>query len=125
MIDDMLAIKVNERAHGEVLRLFHSEVLFVKGMPVTSIYVISKGAILIFSSDGRRVLRWVGPHQLLGINEVLSGGEWRGIGVAHGNVELIAYSHVNLRAVIDKIPEAHKNLLEDLLVPSPSSETKT
>ena len=73
MINDMLAIKVNERAHGEVLRLFHSEVLFVKGMPVTSIYVISKGAILIFSSDGRRVLRWVGRHQLLGINEVLSG----------------------------------------------------
>ena len=50
-MSEMLGIKVNERAHGEVLRLFHSEVLFVKGMPVTSIYVISKGAILIFSSD--------------------------------------------------------------------------
>ena len=114
---DMVGIKVNERAHGEILRLFHSEVLFVKGMPITSIYVISKGAILIFSSDGRRVLRWAGSHQILGINEVLSDGKWRGIGVAHGNVELVAYSRVNLRAVIDKIPEAHKNLLEDLLVP--------
>ena len=122
---DMVGIKVNERAHGEVLRLFHSEVLFVKGMPITSIYVMSKGAILIFSSDGRSVLRWAGSHQILGINEVLSGGKWRGIGVAHGNVELVAYSRVNLRAVIDKILEAHKNLLENLLVPSPSSETKT
>ena len=124
-MSEMLGIKVNERAHGEVLRLFHSEVLFVKGMPITSIYVISKGAILIFSSDGRRVLRWAGSHQILGINEVLSDGKWRGIGVAHGNVELVAYSCVNLRAVIDKIPEAHKNLLEDLLVSSPSSETKS
>jgi len=41
------------------------------------------------------------------------------------SVELVAYSRLNLRAVIDKIPEAHKNLLEDLLVPSPSSATKT
>ena len=36
-------LKANALANGKVVHLFHSEVLFIKGMPVTSIYIISKG----------------------------------------------------------------------------------
>jgi len=113
---DLSQFKANALAHGEVIHLFHSEVLFIKGMPVTSIYIISKGSIIIFSSDGGRVVRWAGPHQILGMTEVLGGGKWRGIGVAQGNVELVAYNQMNLRAVIDEIPTSHKRLLDDLLL---------
>ena len=119
---DLSQFKANALAHGEVIHLFHSEVLFIKGMPVTSIYIISKGSIIIFSSDGGRVVRWAGPHQILGMNEVMCGGAWKGIGIAQGNVELVAYNHMNLRAVIDKIPKAHKRLLDDLLLTRPSEE---
>jgi hypothetical protein len=41
---DLSQFKANALAHGEVIHLFHSEVLFMKGMPVTSIYIISKGS---------------------------------------------------------------------------------
>ena len=58
---ELSQFKANALAHGEVIHLFHSEVLFIKGMPVTSIYIISKGSIIIFSSDGGRVVRWAGP----------------------------------------------------------------
>jgi hypothetical protein len=52
----------------------------------------------------------------------MCGGAWKGIGIAQGNVELVAYNHMNLRAVIDKIPKAHKRLLDDLLLTRPSEE---
>ena len=78
---ELSQFKANALAHGEVIHLFHSEVLFIKGMPVTSIYIISKGSIIIFSGDGGRVVRWAGPHQILGMTEVLGGGKWKGIGV--------------------------------------------
>ena len=68
------------------------------------------------------MIRWAGPHQILGMNEVMSGGTWKGIGIAQGNVELVAYNHMNLRAVIDKIPTAHKRLLDDLLLTWPGEE---
>ena len=116
MTTKFLDAKFNSRANGETLHLFHSEVLFIKGMLVTSIYVVVKGSILIFASDGKRILRLVGPHQILGINEVLNGAKWKGIGVAQGHVELVAFSNVSLLSVIDKIPKEHKNLLEELLL---------
>jgi CRP-like cAMP-binding protein len=119
---DLSQLKASAPANGEVVHLFHSEVLFIKGMPITSIYIISKGSIIIFSGDGGRVVRWAGPHQILGMNEVMCGGAWKGIGIAQGNVELVAYNHMNLRAVIDKIPKAHKRLLDDLLLTRPSEE---
>jgi hypothetical protein len=56
------------------------------------------------------------------MNEVMCGGAWKDIGIAQGNVELVAYNHMNLRAVIDKIPKAHKRLLDDLLLTRPSEE---
>ena len=96
--------------------------MLFKGMPVPSIYICSKGSIVIFSSDGGRVVRWAGPHQILGMTEVLGGGKWRGIGVAQGNVELVAYNQMNLRAVIDEIPTSHKRLLDDLLLTLPTKE---
>lgn len=79
---DLSKLKANALANGEVVHLFHSEVLFIKGMPVTSIYIISKGSIVIFSGEGGRMIRWAGPHQILGMNEVMSGGAWKGIGLS-------------------------------------------
>ena len=122
VMTDLSKLKANALANGGVVHLFHSEVLFIKGMPVTSIYIISKGSIVIFSGEGGRMIRWAGPHQILGMNEVMSGGAWKGIGIAQGNVELVAYNHMNLRAVIDKIPTAHKRLLDDLLLTWPGEE---
>ncbi|MDC0136398.1 cyclic nucleotide-binding domain-containing protein [Sulfitobacter sp.] len=120
-------VKFNNGAlvNGDVVQLFHSEILFIKGMSITSIYIITKGTILIFSSDGARLQRWAGPNQILGINELLCGGEWQGIGVAQGNVELVAYSQMNLRSVIDKIPKAHKHLLDALILPSPKDNAES
>ena len=119
---DLSQLKASALANGDVVHLFHSEVLFIKGMPVTSIYIISKGSIIIFSNDGGRVVRWAGPHQILGMNELLCGGEWKGIGIAQGNVELVSYNQMSLRTVIDNIPAAHKRLLDDLLLTMPTPE---
>ncbi len=122
---DSVGFNKTELINGDVVKLFHSEVLFMKGMPVTSIYIISKGTILIFSSDCARLQRLAGPNQILGISELLCGGEWQGIGVAQGNVELVAYSQMNLRSVIDKIPKAHKHLLDALILPSPKDNAES
>lgn len=105
----------NSLCNGEALELIHSEVLFIKDMPVKSIFLVVSGAVLVFSDDGSELRRCVGPQQIVGIYDALACGSWRGIGVAHGRVELIAFNFENLQRALDEIPQAHRVLLEDLI----------
>lgn len=104
----------NALRNGTRVELLHSEVLFIKGMPVTSIYLVVSGTLLVFSNDGAVLRRWVGPQQIVGIHDALVNGSWQGIGVAHGRVELIAFSLDSLQHALDKIPKAHRVLLDEL-----------
>lgn len=104
----------NLLSHGEVMELIHSEVLFIKGMPVTSIFLVSKGTLLVFSNDGSKLRRWVGPQQIVGIHDALINGKWQGIGVAHGKVEVVAFNFQTLQDALKKIPQAHRVLLDEL-----------
>ena len=104
----------NMLANGQALELIHSEVLFIKDMAVTSIFLVVSGSVLAFSADGSELRRLVGPMQIIGITDALAGGLWRGIGVAHGRVELVAYDFQNLQRALCGIPRSHRGLLEDL-----------
>lgn len=109
------ALVRNSLCNGEALELIHSEVLFIKDMPVKSIFLVVSGALLVFSDDGSELRRCVGPQQIVGIYDALACGSWRGIGVAHGRVELIAFNFENLQRALDEIPQAHRVLLDDLI----------
>jgi hypothetical protein len=103
------------KQRGRAITLYHSEVLFMAAMPVTSVYLVSRGAILVFSEDGTTLKRWVGPQQIIGIHDALIGGTWQGVGVAHGITEVIGFGLGNLHAAIEKIPQGHRALLQDLM----------
>ncbi len=100
---------------GRAITLYHSEVLFMTDMPVTSVYLVTQGAILVFSDDGTGLKRCVGPQQIIGIHDALISGTWQGVGVAHGKTEVVCFGLANLHAAIEKIPQAHRALLDDLL----------
>lgn len=100
--------------NGESLELIHSEVLFVKDMPVSSIFLVVSGVVVVFSDDGSELRRCVGPQQIIGIYDALSCGAWRGVGIAQGRVELVAFNFTNLQRALDDIPKEHRVLLDDL-----------
>ena len=104
----------NLLCNGEALELIHSEVLFIKDMPVKSIFLVVSGAVLVFADDGSRLRRCVGSQQIVGIYDALACGSWRGIGVAHGSVKLIAFNFENLQKELGEIQRAHRVLLDDL-----------
>lgn len=101
--------------HGQAVHLFHSEVLFVQGMPVTSIFLVVRGTLLNFSADGAQLKRWVGPQQIVGINDALVGGTWQSLGIAHGPLDMVAFSFESLQAALGKIPGGHRALLNELI----------
>ena len=96
------------------LDLIHGEILFLPNMPVTAIFLVEKGGVLVFSPTGVKISRTMVSGQVVGMQDLLCDGCWTGLGVAHGPTRLRAFSAERLRLRIAGAPEAHQALLRDL-----------
>jgi len=108
------ALRQNAIIDLDQFELFHGEVLFVPKSPITSVFLIEKGSVLIFSSFGQRVLRSMASGQLIGIEDLLSLGWWSGLGVAHGPTRLRSFCAAQLQTCLKQSPESHRALLREL-----------
>ena len=108
------ALRQNAIIDLDQFELFHGEVLFVPKSPITSVFLIEKGSVLIFSSFGQRVLRSMASGQLIGIEDLLSLGWWSGLGVAHGPTRLRSFCASQLQTCLKQSPESHRALLREL-----------
>jgi CRP-like cAMP-binding protein len=108
------ALRHDAIIHLDQLALIHGEVLFLPGSPISSIFLIEKGNILTFSPFGQRSSRSMVSGQLIGMEDLLSHGQWSSLGVAHGPTRLRVFCAEQLRACIDRSPMAHQTLLREL-----------
>ena len=107
-------LRYNAITRLDQFELFHGEVLFVPNSPITSLFLVEKGSILIFSSFGRYVLRSMSSGQLIGLEDLLSLGWWSGLGVAHGPTRLRSFCAAQLQTSLAQSPASHQALLREL-----------
>jgi CRP-like cAMP-binding protein len=98
----------------ERLDMIHGEVLFLPKMPVTDLFLIEKGGILVFSPIGDQVLRVLSSGQVIGLQDLLLTGCWSGLGVVHGPTRIRVFPVDRLRARLEGAPQAHRTLLNVL-----------
>jgi hypothetical protein len=96
-------------------RLVHGEVIFLPGMPISHVFLVQSGALLVLSPCGEGLRRWVGPREAAGLVDLLSGGTWRGLGIAHGPTVLACFDVVPLRERLERAPPSHAALMHDLV----------
>lgn len=96
------------------LDLVHGEVVFLPKMPVQAIFLIERGSLLVFAPSGMRVTRILSAGNVAGMLDLLAGGIWLGLGVAHGPTRLRAFSAARINEQLDAAPDAHKSLLQSL-----------
>lgn len=96
------------------ISLVHGEVIFRPAMPVSALFLVEAGGILVFSPVGFKILRTIVSDQVVGLQELLTHGYWNGLGVAQGPTRLRAFSADRLRRRMDEAPQAHQRLLHAL-----------
>ena len=99
---------------GMTLDLVHGEVVFLPNSPVIAVFLVERGNILVFSRSGQRLTRSISAGQLFGVADLLVGGTWSGLGVAHGPTRLRVFDVDRLRARLDAAPPLHQAMLRDL-----------
>ena len=95
-------------------RLVHGEVIFLPGMPVSHVFLVQSGALLVLAPGGDGLRRWVGPREVAGLADLIAGGTWRGLGVAHGPTVLACFDAAPLRRRIEQAPPSHGALMREL-----------
>lgn len=96
------------------LDLVHGEVVFLPKSPVLAVFLVERGNVLVFSPSGQRLMRTISAGQVTGVTDLLAGGDWSGLGVAHGPTRLRAFDVETLRARLDMAPPLHQAMLRDL-----------
>lgn len=97
-----------------IVSLVHGEVLFTPGMPVTEIYLLRSGTVLIFAPSGQTLLRCVAAPGVLGLTAAMAGGRWSTLGVVHGAAVLEGLPALGLGGRIAALPAPHLGLLDAL-----------
>ena len=96
------------------LELVHGEVVFMPDEQVDSVYLVERGGVVVFAPSGNRVLTALGPLRIVGLRDMLAGGRWQGIGLAHGPTVLRVLETRPILQMIDAAPDAHQRLLREL-----------
>lgn len=96
------------------LDLLHGEVVFLPNSPVIAVFLVERGNVLVFSPSGQTVVRSSGAGQVIGVVDLLAGGNWSGLGVAHGPTRLRAFDVDTLRTCLDDAPPFHLAMLREL-----------
>lgn len=96
------------------LTLLHGEVVFMPAERVEAVYLVERGGILVFAPSGERVVAAIGPLRMVGLRDLLTGGQWQGAGLAQGPTVLRVFDTAPILRMIDTTPDAHRSLLREL-----------
>ena len=98
----------------DVLHLVHGEVLFMPGTQIEAVFLVDRGAVSVFSATGERLESRTGAQRLIGLRDILAGGQWRGLGVAEGLTRLRVFDAREILTVVENTPAPHRSLLNML-----------
>ena len=94
-----------------VIRLYHGEALFQAGQEAKQFYLVRQGCILVLDKAGVRSRAVFTSGDILGVAEVLAGGNWELTGIANGQTSLRPFSAAALFQTLDDMPETHSDFL--------------
>ena len=96
------------------LQLVHGEVVFMPQERVDAVYLVATGGVVVLAPSGNRTLSAVGPLRIIGLRDMLAGGLWQGIGLAHGPTVLRVFDTRPILQMIEAAPDGHQRLLHAL-----------
>lgn len=96
------------------LHLVHGEVVFMPEERVDAVYLVETGGVMVFAPSGNQILTALGPLRIIGLRDMLAGGRWHGVGLAHGPTVLRVFETRPILQMIDAAPDAHQRLLREL-----------
>ncbi|MBU75065.1 MAG: hypothetical protein CMM73_05105 [Rhodospirillaceae bacterium] len=94
-----------------VIRLYHGEALFHAGQKAKQFYLVRQGCILVLDKAGARSRAVFTGGDILGIPEVLAGGNWALTAVASGLTSAQPFSAAALFQTLDDMPATHSEFL--------------
>ena len=97
-----------------VVRLFHGEVLFHAGREAQRFYLVRTGCITVLDKSGWRIKTSFSSGDLLGIPEVLAGGNWSLTAVADGPATVQPFCAARLFQSLEDMPDAHSDFLRHI-----------
>ena len=97
-----------------VIRLYHGEALFQAGQEAKQFYLVRRGCILVLDKAGARSRAVFTSGDILGIPEVLAGGNWALTAVASGQTSVQPFSAAALFQTLDDMPAAHSDFLRHI-----------
>ncbi|WP_439139994.1 cyclic nucleotide-binding domain-containing protein [Roseicyclus sp.] len=100
--------------HQHQLQLLHGEVVFMPQERVDAVYLVERGGVVVFAPSGNQILTALGPLRIIGLRDMLAGGRWQGIGLAHGPTVLRVFETSPIMRVINAAPDGHQRLLREL-----------
>ena len=96
------------------VELVHGEVVFMPQERIDAVYLVETGGVVVCAPSGNRVLSALGPLRIIGLRDMLAGGLWPGIGLAHGPTVLRVFETRPILQMIEAAPEGHQRLLHEL-----------
>lgn len=96
------------------VQLVHGEVVFMPQERVDAVYLVESGGVVVFAPSGNRILSALGPLRTIGLRDMLAGGVWQGIGLAHGQTVLRVFETLPILQMIEAAPYGHQRLLREL-----------
>ena len=97
-----------------VIQLYHGEALFRARQEATHFYLVRQGCILVLDKAGVRSRAVFASGDILGIPEVLAGGNWALTAVASGQTSVQPFSAAALFQTLDDMPATHSDFLRHI-----------
>ena len=101
-----------------VIQLYHGEALFRARQEATHFYLVRQGCILVLDKAGVRSRAVFASGDILGIPEVLAGGNWALTAVASGQTSVQPFSASALFQTLDDMPATHSDFLRHIAAKS-------
>ncbi len=99
---------------GQEMHLIHGELLFTPGMPITHLFLLRKGGIILNNPHHPNHYTRMGKDELLGLRDFLRYGIWQQAAVAHGPCVALALPAARLTRALNAAPSSHRELLQKL-----------
>ena len=97
-----------------MIRLYHGEALFQAGQEAKQFYLVRQGCILVLDKAGARSRAVFAKGEILGIPEVMAGGNWALTAVASGQTSVQPFSASALFQTLDQMPATHSDFLRHI-----------
>lgn len=97
-----------------IIRLFHGEALFHAGQEARRFHLVRHGCVLVLDKGGERSRASFTTGDILGIPEVLAGGNWALTAVADGPTIVQPFCAAALFQTLEDMPETHSEFLRHI-----------